>query len=555
MSSDVSDDENHQIGAFTVLRLVKALAEQDTVKPRIYLITANAQPVPGTPLRSVDQAAIWGLGRVVGHQEFAEHWGGLIDIDDADDRTDTAARICGHILGDESEDQLAIRGDTTYVPRLRPCLSLTKPFPTKLTPDATYVVTGGAGALGRIVATYLAEHGARHITLLSRSDLPPRDRWSALREDDHHFAAVDTIRKVEQIGARITTASVDVTDDDQVTAWLSDHIRAGGPPIRGIIHAAGSVHDQLLVNMSEDDFAKVVASKITGTRLLHNAFEHHDLEFFVMFGSAGSTIASPGQGNYAAANAFLDAFAHYRQAQGLPALTIGWGPWSVGMVEELKLEKIYAQRGIELITPAVGARILDRLINQNAPNVVAISADWSRARQAGLRGRLPMMFSELGLAETHSGEADSDGSILDLLAVTPEDDRPTVIADSIRHVVAAVFDCAPTDFESDDMLDDIGLDSMMAMEFRLRINMMFSIDLPVLEILRGVSVNSLSDRILAELHSIHGDVPVSSGDSPPPQAPAVDVDQLIDELSDAELRQLLAELETQPGSDAGGVQS
>jgi len=289
--------------------------------------------------------------------------------------------------------------------------------------------------------------------------------------------------------------------------------------------------------------------------LLHNAFEHHDLEFFVMFGSAGSTIASPGQGNYAAANAFLDAFAHYRQAQCLPALTIGWGPWSVGMVEELKLEKIYAQRGIELITPAVGARILDRLINQNAPNVVAISADWSRARQAGLRGRLPMMFSELGLAETHSGEADSDGSILDLLAVTPEDDRPTVITDSIRHVVAAVFDCAPTDFESDDMLDDIGLDSMMAMEFRLRINMMFSIDLPVLEILRGVSVNSLSDRILAELHSIHGDVPVSSGDSPPPQAPAVDVDQLIDELSDAELRQLLAELETQPEPEAGGAQS
>src|SRR4029077_18650323 len=103
-----------------------------------------------------------------------------------------------------------------------------------------------------------------------------------------------------------------------------------------------------------------------------------------------------------------------------------------------------------------------------------------------------------------------------------------------------------------DMLDDIGLDSMMAMEFRLRINMMFSIDLPVLEILRGVSVNSLSDRILAELHSIHGDVPVSTEDSPPP---GVDVDQLIDELSDAELRQLLAEWETQPESEAGGAQS
>ena len=265
-------------------------------------------------------------------------------------------------------------GDTTFVPRLRPCSNLTKPFPTKLAPDATYVVTGGAGALGRVVATYLAERGARHITLLNRS----ADTLSA-------EATVGTIRAVEQLGAHITTASVDVTDDDQVTAWLSDHTQAGRPPVRGVIHAAGSVHDQLLVNMSEDDFAKVVAAKITGTRVLHNAFEHHDLEFFVMFGSAGSTIASPGQGNYAAANAFLDAFAHYRQAQGLPALTIGWGPWSVGMVEELKLEKIYAQRGIELITPAVGARILDRLINQNAPNVVAISADWSRARHAGTR--------------------------------------------------------------------------------------------------------------------------------------------------------------------------
>ena len=187
---------------------------------------------------------------------------------------------------------------------------------------------------------------------------------------------------------------------DQVQTWLSDHVRDGGRPVRGIVHAAGSVDDQLLVNMGEADFAKVMAPKITGTRVLHDAFTDHDLEFFVMFGSAGSVIASPGQGNYAAANAFLDAFAHYRRAQGLPALTIGWGPWSVGMVEELKLEKIYAQRGIELITPAAGARILDRLINQKTPNVVAISADWNRARQVGLGGQLPPMFSELGTAET-----------------------------------------------------------------------------------------------------------------------------------------------------------
>ncbi len=129
-----------------------------------------------------------------------------------------------------------------------------------------------------------------------------------------------------------------------------------------------------------------------GTRALHDTFADHELEFFVMFGSAGSAIASPGQGNYAAANAYLDAFAHRRQARGgLPALTIGWGPWSVGgMVEELKLEKVYAHRGHRADHPPVGgSRILDRLLNQKAPQVIAITADWGgRARQVGVQRRV-----------------------------------------------------------------------------------------------------------------------------------------------------------------------
>jgi acyl transferase domain-containing protein/acyl carrier protein/NADP-dependent 3-hydroxy acid dehydrogenase YdfG len=555
---DVSDDgpadENHRLGVFTVLRLVKALAEHDTVTPRLHLITANAQPTPDMAPRSVEQAALWGLGRVIGHQEFSGHWGGLIDVDAADDPTDTAARVCDRLLGSGSEDQIAIRGDTSFVPRLRPCAGLTRPFPTKLTPDATYVVTGGAGALGLVVATYLAERGARHVALLGRSVLPPRSRWTAVAAGDPHFATVTALLAIERLGVQISTPSVDVTSTEQVTAWLQDHVDGGGRPIRGIVHAAGSVNDQLLVNTSEADFAAVLAPKITGTRVLHDTFKDDELEFFVMFGSAGSTIASPGQGSYAAANAHLDAFAHYRRARGLPALTIGWGPWSVGMVEELKLEGLYAQRGIELITPAVGARILDRLLGQQPPSVVAISADWRRARQAGFAGRLPMSFSELGTAETSVAEADSDGSVLAVLASTPEADRPAVIADHVRHIVAAVFDCGVDEVDPDDMLEDIGLDSMMAMDFRVRINMVFSIDLPVLEILRGVSVNSLAARVLAELHSIHGVAPTPVDDGPPPQ-PDDDVDLLMAQLSDADLRELLAELEAQAEPEAGGPHS
>ncbi len=555
--ADVDGAEtNEQLGVFTILHLVKAFADHDTVPPRLFLITANAQPAPGTDVLAAEQAAVWGLGRVIGHQEFVDQWGGLIDIDDADDHVETAKQICEHILADDPEDQIAIRGRTTFVPRLRLSECLTKAFPTKLTPDATYVVTGGAGALGRVVASYLAERGARHIALWSRSEMPPRDRWSLIAPGDAHHATIAAIRKIEQLGAQVTTASVDITDVEQVAMWLKNHTREGGRPVRGILHAAGSVDDQLLVNMSEADFATVLAPKITGTRVLHKVFHDHDLEFFVMFGSAGSVIASPGQGNYAAANAFLDAFAHYRQAQGLPALTIGWGPWSVGMVEELKLERVYAQRGLELITPAAGTRILDRLINQKTPNVIAISADWGRARRVGLGGRLPPMFCELGTAETLDNAADSQSSILDFISGCPEADRLDVVADRVRDIAAAVFDLGAGDIGLDDALDDLGLDSLMAMDFRLRVNGMFAIDLPVLELLRGVSVSSLAVRILADLRLDGADPPAVSDTQLDPSAADDDVDRLVEQLSEADLRELLAELErpaTEP--EPGGAQS
>lgn len=542
-------ETNDSIGVFAVLHLVKALAAHDCPL-RLFLVTANAQPALGSETLAVDQAVIWGLGRVVGHQEFVKQWGGLIDLDlapdaDADARHHAAARLCEYVLAEDAEDQIALRGRSTLVPRMRSITGLTKAFPTKLAPDATYVVTGGAGALGRTVATYLAQQGARHIVLLGRSELPPRSRWPMLGHGDRHHATVSAIRQIEGLGARVSTVSVDVTDAGQVQAWLRRHESEGGRPIRGIVHAAGSVHDQLLVNMAEADFATVLAPKIVGTRVLHNAFRDHRLDFFVMFGSAGSVIASPGQGNYAAANAFLDAFAHYRRAAGLPALTIGWGPWSVGMVEDLKLENVYAQRGIELITPAEGIRVLDRLINQKAPHVVAITADWARARRVGVVGALPPMFCELGTEQAPTGETGDGASVLESLAECPPAERLDTVARQVRHIASAVFDLAVTEIGPDDALDDLGLDSMMAMDFRARIGAVFAVDLPVLELLRGVSVNSLAVRLLGEL-GLDGTDTARLAEPAGHPDPGDEVDRLMEQLSEAELAELLAELTSGP---------
>jgi acyl carrier protein len=221
------------------------------------------------------------------------------------------------------------------------------------------------------------------------------------------------------------------------------------------------------------------------------------------------------------------------------------------MVEELKLEKIYAQRGIELITPAAGTRILDRLISQKTPNVVAISVDWMQARRAAIGGRIPPMFSELGTAEISPDTSDSECSALDFLSACPADERFEFVAGHVQQIAAAVFEIPVADIGPDDALDDIGLDSLMAMDFRLRVNAMFTIDLPLLELLRGVSVNSVTDRILADLR-LTETWPAAGTDEVPQAVEAVaaedDVDRLIEELSEDELRAVLAELENQGGA-------
>lgn len=173
-------------------------------------------------------------------------------------------------------------------------------------------------------------------------------------------------------------------------------------------------------------------------------------------------------------------------------------------------------------------------------------------------GPLPAMFGELESVDTGAAQDASGSSILDVLAATPETGRAALISERVLEVVADVFDCGVADIDTGAMLDDIGLDSMMAMEFRVRINVTFSIDVPVLEILRGVSVNSLSDRILTELEAIHGDAPGSdeSAADDQPDVDDDDVDVLLDDLSESELRALLAEIEADGAQpDAGRLQS
>ncbi|MGH3169819.1 MAG: beta-ketoacyl reductase [Trebonia sp.] len=222
----------------------------------------------------------------------------------------------------------------------------------------------------------------------------------------------------------------------------------------------------------------------------------------MLFSSAGSVIAAPGQGNYAAANAFLDSLAHYRRGLGLPALSIGWGPWSVGMVEQLDLGQMYARRGIELITPEAGLRILGRILRQGPAHLVAIAADREIAREAALARQLPPMFSQLepGGHGERPGDGDSDAqSLITALRQTGEAGRPEVLGRYMRDVAARVLGMEAEHVSTGESLSSLGLDSMMAIEMKHRMEAVLEIDVSVLDLLRGATITDLAEGLAARL--------------------------------------------------------
>ncbi|MFE9020826.1 type I polyketide synthase [Streptomyces sp. NPDC007808] len=556
------DAQDH--GALSVLHLMQALSAEVTQRlPRVWLVTRTAQAVGDHPRPlALAQSPMWGIGRVVGHQEFTGMWGGLVDLD-AGPVAEQARRLIEETTAHRGEDQVAFRGADRYVARLAPAGDhLTPAFPTTLREDAAYLVTGGAGALGRLVARFLADRGARHLVLMGRTPLPPRDAWHDLPADHPRRDIVDELLHLEGRGVRVHHAAVDTADEAQLHAWFAEHQRLRRPPIAGVVHVAGVVEDELMLRMSRDTFQRVMRPKVEGGWLLHRLFAATPLDFFVLFGSVGSVIASAGQANYASANAFLDALAHHRRCLGLPALSIGWGPWSVGMVEQLGLEQMYARRGIELITPEAGTRILGRLIGQRPAHVVAITADWATARATSTGGQLPPLFAELGTrhgdAHREDEAADAD-AVLDALCRTPQADRLGALAEHLHEIVALVLKSDPAEFGQEENLSNLGVDSLMAVEIKHRIDATLRADVSVLDLLQGVTVLGLATRILPLLALEKSGDPALTEPATPHPAPSGEGPQeeelaaLLAQIPPDELEQLLDELEYPSENPTGAM--
>ena len=323
-----------------------------------------------------------------------------------------------------------------------------------LRPDATYLITGGFGALGLQVARWLAARGARHLALAGRrggGDVGTANAITELRAAGVHIQSI--------------TADVgDAADCDRMFAQL-----AGAPELRGIIHAAGVIDDATVEHVTPEQIARVFAPKVQGTWNLHRLTQDRSLDFFVMFSSAASIIPSGGQGAYAAANAYLDAMAHHRGTLGLPALSINWGAWGGdGMAADTSTPQRWRRAGLTPMSPADALAHLERLIAAGRRQASVLAIDWKQFSKSAA-GKLPALLNTVAAARSAAGrEGDNpELSLAEHLQQAPLRARSNIIQQYVKQAVRHVLGVdAAYRLEMSQGLRELGMDSLMAVELR-----------------------------------------------------------------------------------------
>lgn len=501
-------------GTYSVIALAQAVLDLG-IASKLWVVTRGGQSVTSDQQAiSLAAAPAWGVGRVLSQQELTENWGGMIDLDPQDHGSllsDEAASILNEILSEDPDGFSAYRNSVRYVQRIVPTSRLSQPLPARFQANGCYLITGAFGALGQLVGRFMATRGARRLILAARTAIPARSEWHAIAPQSATGEKLRYIQDLESLGCAVIVANLDVSNEKQVADYFSTFKRLGYPPICGVVHSAGTVEDRLLPQMNHETFAKVYAPKVYGSLLLHKYLSDQPIEMFVLFSSVAALITTAGQTNYAAGNAFLDALAHLRRSRGLPALSINWGPWAVGMIDKLGLIEHYRQyRGMNSTVPAVGINIFDRVMGQDVPQILACEADWRRV--LAWYHRAPSLFAHLAEADESAPE-EGKQSFISAFRDTAVGAKVTLVQDHLADVIAEVLRCKRAQVDANSTLNMLGLDSIMSTELRNKIATYFGQTLTIVRLLSSATVAQLAEELTMAISAAAADDKPEGGGS------------------------------------------
>lgn len=501
---------------------------------RLWLVTSGAQT------GHIGQSPVWGLGRVIA-REFNSLRCTMIDVNHTT-QDENASAVFQELRSGSDEQQVVWRDAARYVARLhRRKTSSAKQEQLSLSADATYLITGGLGGLGLKVASWMVQRGARHLVLVGRSG--------------PSASAREVISGLGTAGAQVRVVAADVSEPAQVAQMLAE-IAATMPTLKGVVHAAGVIEDQLLRHCDQDRFARVLAPKVQGAWNLHEATLESTLDFFVLFSSISSVLGSTGQAAYAAGNSFLDALAHQRRALGLHGLSINWGPWAeVGMAASRTGD--FARQGVGSIQPEAGLRVFERLLLEDATQVGVLPVQWpefiktfssSPERELFLSDFLDEVAAqkdhaarEQGAAASTQPSSESASALVEQLTAALPSERPAILSARLQAETCRVLGLPlSTQLDVTQGFFDLGMDSLMIAELMNNLQEVIARQFPLSMMFEHSNIEALTRYLSEQVLGFK-----QNGDAPPPtpvKDDALDAAlEQIEQLSDEEALALLAE--------------
>ncbi|MFE0254221.1 SDR family NAD(P)-dependent oxidoreductase [Streptomyces sp. NPDC059010] len=488
-------EEAARLCCLSTLHLVRTLADRAPGRaPRLFVVVRGSQAAgDSTQVTRPEQALAWGFGLAVA-QEHPELRATLVDLPP----TDGTDALWTQLRGADDERLVALRGAGRLVPRL----TRTRPDDGghgAVTADGVYLITGGLGGLGRVVAERLVRRGARRLALMSRGT-PTGD-------------AADWIRDLEERGVTVHLARADVADRAGLTTAL-DAVRHSLGPITGVVHAAGVLDDATIANLTDERVLRVLAPKVLGTTLLTELTP--DAADFVLFASAAGLLGSAGQSPYSAANAFLDAWAHHLSRTDRRALSLDWGAWSgVGMVAGSGArDSETARSGLVAFSAQDGGELFERVLTTDRRQLAPLALDWELLSLDPDAARTRPILADLITVPT--GSPGTDDLVKKVFAATSDTERAVRLEAYVRARVGEVSGGA-VQVSATTALKELGLDSLMLVRLRNAFARELGVELPAATVFSAADIRGLAQALgtaLPEQATTTAEQPERTADTP-----------------------------------------